>query len=104
MSRDRSYPPSPSAPQLSDELAASTREVVPSDLGDTRFFLPESTGVAGSCPVPALIASAGEHASRRFLEFFTVTIRNRNTREAYARARAQFLAWCGARRFELAHH
>lgn len=52
-------------------------------------------------PVPALIAAAGGGASRRFLEFFTVNIRNPNTREAYARACAQFLTWCEVRRFEL---
>lgn len=45
-------------------------------------------------PVPALIAAAGERATRRFLEFFAAQIRNRGTREAYARAVAQFCFWC----------
>jgi site-specific recombinase XerD len=45
-------------------------------------------------PVPALIADAGDDTSRRFLEFFTAKIRNRNTRAAYTRAVAQFCAWC----------
>ena len=31
-----------------------------------------------------LIAGAGDRAALRFVEFFTVTIRNRNTRAAYA--------------------
>ena len=31
---------------------------------------------------PALIAASGERAERRFWEFFTVTIRNPNTRRA----------------------
>jgi site-specific recombinase XerD len=44
--------------------------------------------------VPALIAAAGERASRRFLEFFAATIRNPHTRRAYGRAVAEFLAWC----------
>jgi integrase/recombinase XerD len=44
--------------------------------------------------VPRLIAAAGEHASRRFLEFFAATIRNRNTRQAYYRAVVRFFAWC----------
>ena len=44
--------------------------------------------------VPALVAGAGERAALRFLEFFTVNIRNRNTRAAYAHAAATFLAWC----------
>jgi integrase/recombinase XerD len=44
--------------------------------------------------LPALIVGAGKPAARRFLEFFTVNIRNRNTRAAYARATAEFLDWC----------
>src|SRR5271157_2326004 len=44
--------------------------------------------------LPALIAGAGDRAVRRFLEFFTVNIRNKNTRAAYARAAADFLGWC----------
>jgi site-specific recombinase XerD len=44
--------------------------------------------------LPALIARAGKSASRRFLEFFTVNIRTRNTRAAYARAAGDFLLWC----------
>lgn len=47
--------------------------------------------------VPALIADRGEDAGWRYVEFFTVTIRNRNTRRAYARACATFFAWCAAR-------
>lgn len=44
--------------------------------------------------LPALVSHAGERASVRFLEFFTATIRNANTRRAYARAADEFLAWC----------
>ena len=44
--------------------------------------------------LPALIAGAGKSAALRFLEFFTVNIRNRNTRAAYARAAGDFLRWC----------
>lgn len=44
--------------------------------------------------VPILIATAGERASLRFLEFFAATIRNAHTRRAYARAVADFLTWC----------
>lgn len=47
--------------------------------------------------VPALIAGAGKPAARRFLEFFTVHIRNANTRAAYGRAAGAFLHWCEAR-------
>ena len=44
--------------------------------------------------LPALIASAGDQAARRFLEFFAAIIRNPHTRRAYGRAVAEFLAWC----------
>ncbi len=44
--------------------------------------------------LPAIVSSAGEHASIRFLEFFASTIRNVHTRRAYGRAVADFLAWC----------
>ncbi|WP_291035081.1 tyrosine-type recombinase/integrase [Dyadobacter sp. 50-39] len=40
------------------------------------------------------MASAGDRASMRFLEFFAATIRNPNTRRSYARAAADFLAYC----------
>jgi integrase/recombinase XerD len=50
-----------------------------------------------SLTVPAIIADAGDAAARRFLEFFTATIRNPNTRAAYAQAVAQFLRWCSGR-------
>lgn len=43
--------------------------------------------------VPQVVSSAGEHASRRFIEFFTANIRNANTRTAYARAVGDFFAW-----------
>ncbi len=44
-----------------------------------------------TCPV--LIASVGEHASYRFLEFFTARIRNPHTRRSYGCAVGDFLAW-----------
>jgi len=37
--------------------------------------------------LPAIVRVEGERASRRFIEFFTATIRNRNTRLAYARGK-----------------
>src|SRR3954463_7947213 len=51
--------------------------------------------------VRAITADAGAGPPRRFLEFFTANIRNRNTRAAYARAVAQFLDWCQGRRLSL---
>jgi site-specific recombinase XerD len=44
--------------------------------------------------VPAIVASAGEHAARSFREFFASTIHNRNTRTAYLHAVNRFFAWC----------
>jgi site-specific recombinase XerD len=44
--------------------------------------------------VPALVASAGDRAGIRFLEFFASAIRNPHTRRAYARAAGEFLDWC----------
>jgi site-specific recombinase XerD len=44
--------------------------------------------------VPRVIAAAGDHAARRFLEFFAATIRNKNTRTAYYHATVRFFAWC----------
>jgi integrase/recombinase XerD len=44
--------------------------------------------------VPAIVARAGNRAPVRFLEFFTVNIRNPNTRAAYGRAAGMFLRWC----------
>jgi hypothetical protein len=42
--------------------------------------------------VPAVVARAGERASRRFAEFFVVRVRNVRTREAYAWAVRDFCA------------
>ncbi len=62
---------------------------------------PSSLARIGIDRLPRLIANAGEHASRRFVEFFVATIRNRNTRLGYARAVRHFLEWCEARGFTL---
>jgi site-specific recombinase XerD len=55
----------------------------------------------GFAGVPPVIMRAGPRATRRFVEFFTANIRNRNTRLAYARAVGHFLDWCADRRFTL---
>jgi len=44
--------------------------------------------------LPALIGREGKQAGLRFLEFFTVHIRNPNTRAAYGHAAGAFLRWC----------
>ena len=47
--------------------------------------------------LPILVSREGERAGWRFLEFFTVHIRNLNTRAAYTHAAELFLSWCEAR-------
>ena len=58
------------------------REIVP--------VTPRKHARIGLDALPTVIVAAGEHASRRFLEFFTANISNKNTRLAYARAVAEF--------------
>jgi integrase/recombinase XerD len=53
-------------------------------------FLPPAGISAG---LPALFEAAPD-AGRRFMEFFTVNIRNVNTRRAYLKAVETFAAWC----------
>lgn len=55
--------------------------------------IPRRDGHAGGIALPAVVAVSGPAAAKRFLEFFAATIRNRNTRDAYARAIGQFLAF-----------
>ncbi len=57
------------------------------------------TPAAVSLPggLPTLISNAGERTAWRFVEFFTATIRNKHTRDAYMRAVSRFLAWCEGR-------
>jgi site-specific recombinase XerD len=55
----------------------------------------------GMGALPSSIISRGERAGRRFVEFFTANIRNRNTRLAYARAVKQFFDWSEGRGFGL---
>jgi site-specific recombinase XerD len=51
--------------------------------------------------LPKLIVDAGDKACRRYIEFFTANIRNRNTREAYARAVTHFARWCERHKLRL---
>ena len=48
----------------------------------------------GLTMLPALIQAEGRNTATKFLEFFVAKIRNKNTRQAYARAVAVFLNWC----------
>ena len=49
--------------------------------------------------LPAIIDDAGDHASRKFVEFFVARIRN--SRAAYGRAIMQFVDWCEERSLAL---
>ena len=65
-----------------------------------RTMLPAQQQRVGGGPVFTLspiVQSGGESAARRFLEFFTVTIRNPHTRRAYYRAASALLDFCEER-------
>ncbi len=64
-------------------------------------FSDRQLGRAGLDKLPSTILRAGPNASRRFIEFFTANIRNRNTRGAYAQAVRQFFDWIEARHLKL---
>ena len=53
----------------------------------------KASSLRSTLAIPAAIADAGEHAARRFLEFFAANIRNKNTRMAYYRGACHFFAW-----------
>jgi hypothetical protein len=77
--------------------AASLYDVILTD----EILPPPALIRAGLDALPSIIRSQRERASRRFIEFFTANIRNRNTRMAYARAVKQFFDWCDHRKLEL---
>lgn len=69
-------------------------------LRETNFYCSQT--IVGSratdhVRLPALIADAGMPEALRFLEFFTVNIRNPNTGAACGRAAVAFLRWCEMR-------
>jgi hypothetical protein len=59
------------------------------------------TRSSSSAWIPELIAAAGAQVTETSIDFFTSTIRNGNTRAAYARACWQFFDWCGTHNLEL---
>ncbi len=71
--------------------------------GENALSPPDGGGflTVGSGQLPNLILRAGDRAAQRFAEFFAATIRNRNTRAAYAQAVGQFCRWCEGRGVEL---
>ncbi len=65
------------------------------------IILPRKLEVLGIESLPQIITSEGGNASRRFIEFFTANIRNKNTRLAYAKAVSLFFDWCEGRGLSL---
>jgi hypothetical protein len=62
---------------------------------------PATVAASSSAWIPELIAAAGAQVTETYIDFFTSTIRNRNTRASYARACWQFFDWCAAHGLEL---
>lgn len=61
-------------------------------------LIPATCGAPTSTiTLPGIIHSVGPQAARRFVEFFAANIRNRGTREVYARAVARFCLSAAAR-------
>jgi hypothetical protein len=52
-----------------------------------------TAALCSALAVPAMIVAAGDHAAKRFLDFFAASIENDNTRQAYYRAVSSFFAW-----------
>jgi integrase/recombinase XerD len=104
MSSERAWPgqrrPGASADTSEEPLLLREPGVSTQTLPSVIVPRPRELVREGLTMLPALVARAGEHASRRFLEFFSATIRNKNTRLAYAKACGQFLAWCEERGIE----
>ncbi len=70
--------------------------------GESKQLLIQGDSGTGLAAVtPALIRCAGPKATKRFYEFFTANIRNRNTRDAYHRALVDFFAWAEQRQLSL---
>jgi integrase/recombinase XerD len=70
-----------------------TESEAPDDGSGTMTAIAILEPVAGSMPVPAVVAAVGERAARRFIDFFTANIRNPNTRAAYGVGVRSFFAW-----------
>ncbi|MGI9450170.1 MAG: tyrosine-type recombinase/integrase [Geminicoccaceae bacterium] len=77
---------------LAQSTVPNETATVPTTIATTTSPLPSIE--TPTLVVPALISSAGDTATERFIEFFIATIRNPNTRRAYHRAAMRFFAWC----------
>lgn len=84
-----------------DRSGAGNAETGPGAAGNGLVRVDRGAAGLVGLILPPVVARAGERAQRRFVEFFTAEIRNRNTRTAYGVAVSRFLAWCEARGFAL---
>lgn len=68
---------------------------------EVKFFQPDgfagNVSVHSPLSVPILVSNSGDRAYYKFVEYFIGQLRNPNTRQAYARAVAQFFVWCETR-------
>lgn len=76
---------------------ADEPEIMPEPWEIAVVARPRSVPAEVRSSVPVLVQRAGSRAAERFLEFFTATIRNKNTRAAYARAVRLFFGWLDER-------
>ena len=58
--------------------------------------------LAAIAPRLPVLFTVSEKAAKGFIDFFTATIRNRNTRRAYFNAAELFSEWCRSRGLDLA--
>ena len=86
-----------SDPILTEDELESALELTSTLLPPVRAAADAVSSPVNGHVVPALVASLGEAASWRFIEFFTANIRNPHTRRAYARACSRFFGWCETR-------
>ena len=95
--------PSPvTARAIATRVLASPADAPPGGGASAGDAVRRSTGESGAAfTVSPLVLNSsngrGEGAARRFLEFFTVTIRNPHTRRAYYRAVSALLDFCEER-------
>ncbi len=93
----------PSIPGATDLAAVAPRiESVPAAAASSQIAQSIGNEGAAAFSLSPLVlqsggSSGGESAARRFLEFFTVTIRNPHTRRAYYRAASALLDFCEER-------
>lgn len=83
--------------EIEDPKSGGTALVVAAPAAEREL----ATGGSGAELLPAIVAAAGAKASKRYFEFFTVTIRNEHTRSNYFRACRVFFDWAEARRLTL---